>query len=82
MKARYDGDLIELTDGFMYAIELLMKENVAMMKAGDPEYAGCWYWGRCEIRDMSSSGAIRFFYGGIEDMPDDGGGQFALIVAT
>jgi len=81
MKAQYDEELIELTEGFLYAVELLMKEKVTMMKDAVPEYAECWHWGRCKISALASHGGMQFNYGGIDDMPDDGGGQFAVIVA-
>lgn len=68
MKARYDDKTVDLSEGFLCAIELLMNEMVEMMKAAEPEFADSWHWGRCTISDLSLSrfDGMTFEYGGMD----------------
>jgi len=69
MKALYDTEPITITPRFKAAIIELMKAECEMMRKAEPEHAGCWTWGHCEIVDLSRYDGLRFRFGGDEDKP-------------
>jgi hypothetical protein len=81
MKAKYDIDDVELSQGYVDALTGVLSAEVEMMRAADPQYADDWYWGRAAVGNLADTRSIEFQYGAEENMPDDGHGRFAVIVA-
>lgn len=81
MKANYDSDDIELSEGYINALKKVLVAKVEMMRASRPEDADSWYWGRATVLDLASAKSVEFVYGSEDDMPDDGLGRFAVVVA-
>jgi hypothetical protein len=67
--AKYDKKSIKLTDGFVKAIEQLMEEECKMMQQNKPQYAYCWTWGICRVRDLADADGLKFEFGGEPDKP-------------
>jgi len=80
MKIKYDNYTeITLTSRFEAAIIELMQAETEMMAKVPGFDSDNWYWGRCEIVDLSLQRGLRFDYGSEADMPQDGLGRFAII---
>ena len=79
MKAKYDTEMIEVTEDYIAALAGLMIAECEMMRAAQPEFADCWTWGRVEILDFAQALSLAFSYGGDEDIPDDGLGSFGVL---
>ena len=83
MMATFDGEPVPVTADMVAALVAWMRAECAMMREHEPRFADCWTWGRCTVGDLSSStGGLRFEYGGDEDRPDDGLGDFAVVVSV
>jgi hypothetical protein len=82
MKAKYDLEPIELTDRFVDALKELMEAECEMMQENEPDDKHCWTWGRCTINDLCHRRGLEFEFGGDEDLPVDGLGDFAVVVAA
>ncbi len=66
--ALWDGERkVTLTDGFIAALENLVREEIKMMAAIDG--VECWSWGVVEVNDLASSSALVFTFGGDDDPP-------------
>ncbi len=78
MKVKYDEEELELTPRFYDALVEAMCAECEMMAKAKSHNADCWTWGRCEISDLAASNGIAFYFGGEEDQPDDGLGDFAV----
>lgn len=73
-----DYEAIVVTDRYKAAlIELLAAKVEMMVQSGDPE---SWYYGRVTVGNLANSRNLEFEYGGKADMPDDGLGQFGVII--
>ena len=68
MKALFDTEPIELTDGYLAALKNLMREEIVMMRLRVPEDADCWTWGVCHVGDIAHN-SLKFEFGGDEDKP-------------
>lgn len=68
METTYDLEPIKLTDGYIEALENLMREQLAMMRQHEPDLADCWTWGVCRIGDLAYQ-HLDFEFGGDEDKP-------------
>jgi len=79
MRAKYDADTVKLSERFVKALKEVMAAEVEMMQKQNPEFADCWYWGRCTVSDLVYLDAFAFQYGSKEDMPEDGLDRFAVI---
>ena len=82
MKASYDTEEIELSKGYIDALKNVLVEEVKMMQAARPEDADSWHWGRATVLDLGRAGSVEFTFGSEEDMPTDGLGHFAVVVAN
>ncbi len=80
MKAKYDDISVELTPRYVAALIEIMVAECEMMAQQDPGNSDCWTWGRCFVGDLASVNGLDFHYGGDEDKPDDGLGDFAVLV--
>ncbi len=78
MKVRYDDITIVLTERFKAALREVMASECDMMGSRG-RYSHCWTWGRATVLDLSTKGGIEFEFGGDDDLPDDGLGDFAII---
>ena len=81
MKARFDETQITLTPAYKKALIDLMKAECEMMAKNDIDGNEYWYWGRCTIENLSAATGLSFEFGEKSDMPKDGKGRFAILVA-
>ena len=58
-----------------------MRAVCDIMKGADDAKPDCWTWGRCVVGDLSHAEALSFLYGGDDDHPADGRGDFAVLYA-
>ena len=79
MKAKYDQEDIEITTRFDNALIELMQAECEMMQQNEPDHADCWTWGRCRVGDLAYLQGLSCSYGGEEDKPLDGLGDFGII---
>lgn len=69
---------IRTTERYQAALIELLRAEVEMMCQHDPDWAETWTWGRVRVVDLANSRGLEFEFGGDEDMPNDGLGQFAI----
>ena len=81
MKANYDTFEIKLSERYVNALKEVLAAEVEMMREARPEDANSWHWGRATVGDLTDAKSVEFQYGAEEDMPDDGLGRFAVVVA-
>ena len=78
VQVRYDDvDWFPLPPSAEAGLILYMTSVCAAMREHDPENADCWTWGRCYIGDLAQRDP-QFQFGGDEDAPTDGLGDFAV----
>ncbi len=80
MKAKYGNTTVTVAPGYLSALYDLMRAQMAMMQANDAQYADCWIWGCCTIKDLAYSDGIVFEYGGAEDKPDGMAGDMQVVI--
>lgn len=81
LKTQYDDIEVALTKRYTDALKAVLAAEVEMMGRAWPEDADLWYWGRATVGDLANVKSVEFQYGAKEDMPNDGLGRFAVIVA-
>jgi len=71
MQITYDREtIVQVSDEFVKALHDLMRAEMKMMIAAEPDTADCWTWGICTVGDLASSKHLLFEYGGDEDKPE------------
>lgn len=69
MIAKYDGGEIVLSEGFVKALNNLVREELKMMSKAPGMHKDCWTWGEAIIEDLSKADGIYFKFGGEDDRP-------------
>jgi hypothetical protein len=67
LKAKFDSEFLELSEGYVKAIENLLIEEIKMMRKNDPKNENSWEVGGCKIKDLGSTECLEFSFGAKED---------------
>lgn len=73
-----DFEAVLITDRYKAALLELLAAEVEMMQQGDDSES--WYYGRVTVGNLANNRNLEFEFGSEADTPDDGLGQFGIII--